>query len=54
MGTRRLDLSGSGQEQVASFCGHGNDFSDCTERWEILDRDPTRFSKRLSYMELVS
>jgi hypothetical protein len=30
---------------VASFCGHGNDFSDCIERWKILDRDPTVFSK---------
>jgi hypothetical protein len=29
-------------------------FSDCIERWEILDRDSTRFSKRLSSMELVS
>jgi hypothetical protein len=32
---------------VASSCGQGNDFSDCIERWEILDRDPTRFSKTL-------
>ena len=54
MGRRRLDLPGSEQEHVASSCGHGNDFSDCTEYWEILDRDPTRFSKRLSSMELVS
>ena len=45
MGRRRLDLSGSGDEQVASSCGHGNDFSDCIERWKILDRDPTVFSK---------
>ena len=54
MGMRRLDLFGSVKEQVASSCGHGNDFSDCIERWKILDRDPTRFSKRLSSMELVS